>query len=311
MSKVFFTYQQQLDKLEKEKQLIISDRIYAEKVLKELSYYSLISGYKQPFKHRASGKYLRGVTFEEIVSLYYFDEEMRSLFLKYILHVERQIKSLLSYHFCEKYGDLQAEYLNTSNYNTTPKNAGGINKLIRTLTDVVTPPSNYSYITHHINTYGNVPLWVVMNALTFGSVAAMYQYCTTDVRTKVSQNYEKVSESELHQFIRILASCRNVCAHGERLYQFHSRISGPDTVLHSKLNIPKKNGAYVLGKHDLFAVVIALRYLIDKDDFKDFKRQVKSLIKKVGKACPHITEQKLYAYMGFPTNWEMITRIKK
>jgi abortive infection bacteriophage resistance protein len=236
---------------------------------------------------------------------------MRSLFLKYILHVERQIKSLLSYHFCEKYGDLQAEYLNTSNYNTTPKNAGGINKLIRTLTDVVTPPSNYSYITHHINTYGNVPLWVVMNALTFGSVAAMYQYCTTDVRTKVSQNYEKVSESELHQFIRILASCRNVCAHGERLYQFHSRISGPDTVLHSKLNIPKKNGAYVLGKHDLFAVVIALRYLIDKDDFKDFKRQVKSLIKKVGKACPHITEQKLYAYMGFPTNWEMITRIKK
>lgn len=311
MSKVFFTYQQQLNKLEKEKDLIINDKFYAEKKLKELSYYSLISGYKQPFKHLPSGKYMRGVTFEEIVSLYYFDEEMRSLFLKYILHVERQVKSLLSYHFCEKYGDIQTEYLNAANYNNTPRNISGINKLIRTLNDVITPPSNYPYITHHINAYGNVPLWVVMNALTFGSVAAMYQYSTTDVRTKVSQNFEKVSELELHQFIRILASCRNVCAHGERLYQFRARIAGPDTDLHRKLGIPRKNGTYIYGKHDLFAVIIALRYLIDNEEFKEFKRQLKSLIQKTGKECPHITEQKLYEYMGFPSNWDKITRYKK
>ena len=79
MAKVFYTYQQQLDKLEIEKNLIIQDRNYAENKLKEISYYSLIGGYKQPFKHLPSGKYLRGVTFEEIVNLYYFDEEMRSL----------------------------------------------------------------------------------------------------------------------------------------------------------------------------------------------------------------------------------------
>ncbi|MBQ1733523.1 MAG: Abi family protein, partial [Lachnospiraceae bacterium] len=123
VAKVFYTYQQQLDKLEIEKDLIIQDRNYAENKLKEISYYSLIGGYKQPFKHLPSGKYLRGVTFEEIVNLYYFDEEMRSLLLKYILHVERQIKSLLSYHFCEKYGDNQSQYLNANNYNNTPNNA--------------------------------------------------------------------------------------------------------------------------------------------------------------------------------------------
>ena len=49
MAKVFFTYAQQLYKLEHEKGLIINDKQYAEKKLKEISYYSLIGGYKQPF----------------------------------------------------------------------------------------------------------------------------------------------------------------------------------------------------------------------------------------------------------------------
>ena len=311
MKKPFFTYQQQIDKLEKEKGLIISDKQYAEKKLKEISYYSLIGGYKQPFKHAASSNYLRGVTFEEIVNLYYFDEAMRSLFLKYILHVERQIKSLLSYHFCEKYGESQKEYLNPNNYNISSKKVNGINKLISTLNSAISLPSNYPYITHHVNTYSNVPLWVAVNALTFGNVAAMYQYCTTDIRTKVSQNYDSISESELHQFIRIIASCRNVCAHGERLFQFHSRISGPDTILHSKLKVPKKNGTYLLGKHDLFAVVIALRYLVDNEEYKLFKRELLKLIKQVCIDCPHITIQQLYDYMGFPSNWDKITRFKK
>lgn len=311
MAKVFFTYAQQLYKLEHEKGLIINDKQYAEKKLKEISYYSLIGGYKQPFKHGPSGKYVRGVQFEEIVSLYYFDEELRSLFLKYILHVERQIKSLLSYHFCEKYGDLQKEYLDINNYNNTPNNVTGINKLIGFLTSAISLPSNYSYIVHHVNAYGNVPLWVAMNALTFGNVAAMYQYSTSDIRAKVSQNYEHVTEGQLHQFIRVIANCRNVCAHGERLFQFKSRIAGPDTVLHKKLGINYKNGSYVLGKQDLFAIVIALRYLLGNDEFKMFKKSLKLLINRIHKECPHISESQLYAYMGFPSNWENITRFRK
>ena len=41
MAKEFYTNQQQLDKLEKEKDLLIQDRVYAENKLKEISHYSL------------------------------------------------------------------------------------------------------------------------------------------------------------------------------------------------------------------------------------------------------------------------------
>lgn len=121
MQKEFFTYEQQLNKLTQEKALIIPDVHKAKQALEELSYYSLISGYKGLFKNAPSQKYAYGVTFEELVAFYYFDEDLRSLFMKYILHVERHMKSLLSYYFCEKYGVHDTEYLNINNYTLTKK----------------------------------------------------------------------------------------------------------------------------------------------------------------------------------------------
>ena len=45
MAKIFFTYEQQLNKLQQEKDLIIPDTDAAKLTLEKLSYYSLIGGY--------------------------------------------------------------------------------------------------------------------------------------------------------------------------------------------------------------------------------------------------------------------------
>lgn len=311
MPKQFFNYEQQLNKLKNEQQLTISNPAYAEEVLEKLGYYSLIGGYKNLFKHAASGKYIYGVTFEEIVSLYYFDEELRTLFLKYILHIERHMKSMMSYYFCEKYGDNQNAYLNKNNYNLSKRNAFEIERLVKSLNKTISLPSNYAYITHHAKVYGNVPLWVAMNALTFGQVSKMYQYASTDIRTKIAKCFGGISEKQLHQLITIVARCRNVCAHGERLYSFRIRETIPNMPLHKKLNIPQKNGQYTSGKNDLFAVKLALRYLIDNEDFKKFKRNLLHIINNVLKKCPHLSKEQLLNAMGFPESWDKILRYRK
>lgn len=311
MTKAFFTYEQQLDKLQNEKHLTINDTKYAKETLQKLSYYSLIGGYKNLFKHPTSGKYLHGVTFEEIVAFYYFDEELRTLFLKYILHIERHIKSILSYYFCEKHGENQAAYLDVHNYSLSPKSANEISRLVNSLAKSISLPSNYAYITHHAINYGNVPLWVAMNALTFGQVSKMYQYVPSNIRTKISKHFGSLTEKQLHQMITLVARCRNVCAHGERLYSFRIRENIPDMPLHSKLKIPKKNGQFIYGKNDLFAVVIALRYLIGNDDFKRFKRTLLQLMNNTHKNCPHISKEQLLTNMGFPKTWIDILRYQK
>ena len=51
MSKPFLTYQQQLQKLIVDKHLIITDPKTAIEKLQELGYFTLIGGYKQPFRN--------------------------------------------------------------------------------------------------------------------------------------------------------------------------------------------------------------------------------------------------------------------
>ena len=311
MPKTFLTYEQQIDKLKNEKLLTISNEEYAKEFLSKLSYYSLVSGYKKLFKHAPSGKYIHGVSFEELVSFYYFDEELRTLFMKYILHVERNMKSTISYYFCEKYGEQQCEYLNPANYTITRKNKQDVQRLVLSLQKAISLPSHYDYITHHAKQYNNVPLWVAMNTFTFGQVSKIYQYIPNDIQVKISTDFENVSEQQLHQMMRVLASCRNVCAHGERLYSFHINETIPNMPLHTKFQLPQKNGQFQTGKRDLFAVVVALRYLISTEDFKHFKADLSRSIKKVLKKCPHLTEDQLLKEMGFPKNWANITRYKK
>lgn len=311
MAQQFLSYDEQLHKLQTEKELSIPDLSNAKIVLQQISYYSLIDGYKYLFKPFHRGKYYYGVTFEELYYFYLFDEELRSLFLKYILKIEKHIKSMVSYHFCEKYGEKQIEYLTATNYNLNSNNKSQIHRLVNSLSKSIATPSQYKYINHHANNYGNVPLWVAANALTFGQVSKMYQYATSDIRTKVSKNYKNISEVQLHQLITVLARCRNLCAHGERLYNFHIRETIPNMALHYKLQLPSKKGQFCIGKQDLFSVVIALRYLISDEDFKAFKHCLIILINKVLKHCPHITRKQLFKEMGFPENWEKIGRYKK
>ena len=57
MAQAFLTYDEQLDKLQTEKELSIPHLSYAKNILEQISYYSLIDGYKELFKPLRSGKY--------------------------------------------------------------------------------------------------------------------------------------------------------------------------------------------------------------------------------------------------------------
>lgn len=311
MSKPFLSFDDQIKYLEDDKSLIINDRSYAKAMLQQIGYFGLISGYKTPFKNPTTQKYRDGVTFDNIVALYKFDENLRELFLRYLLQIERHIRSLISNHFTEKYGESQTHYLNKSNYDNTAKNRADINLLVKMLNSLANCNQDYPYINHQRNKYGNVPLWVLVNCLTFGSLSKFYILLTPDLRSKISKNFDNVNEKQLHQYLTVLTKFRNVCAHNERLYSYHTKDTIPDTALHLKLGILKKGTEYKSGKRDLFALVIAFRYLLPNDAFKKFKKSLTLIIKHYLRISPFLTESELIKMIGFPENWKLITRYKK
>ena len=225
MPKPFMTYDQQIAKL-KEKQLIIPDDAKAKEELRRVGYYALITGYKELFKNPTTRNYRDGTTLDDIVALYHFDEHLRELTLHYLLQVERHIRSLLSYAFCDIFGDQQTAYLDAGNFNgSSPKRRAGIQVLIdKHLNPLLTRKSQHAYLEHYKRVHGNVPLWVLVNALTFGTLSKFYDLSAPQVQTAVSCEFEGINEQQLVRLLEVLADDRNRCAHGERLFSYLSLI---------------------------------------------------------------------------------------
>ena len=310
ISKPFTTYSQQISNLSKNKGLKINDAKRAEQLLKKCSYYALIDGYKDLFYNPMTRKYISGASFEDIYALYIFDEKLRSIVLKYLCNVEQRIRSLLSYAFCGTYSNNQSDYLNPNNYNNIPKFSAGISKLIRVLSNEAITNTEHTYVVYQRNTYGNVPLWVITKTLTMGQLSKMYSFLPTAIQAKISIHFQGISEKNLSQMMKVITVYRNLCAHNERLFCHKCRYEIPDTRLHDKLKISKTGSHYNLGKRDLFSVVIVLKYLLLPEDFKEFKKEVNSVITIFQKQSPNTQISDLMSKMGFPNNWKNVGKYK-
>lgn len=309
--KPFITYTAQVEKLKNEKNLVITDDDFAVESLQNISYYALIGGYKHPFIDIHTRKYINEACFEDIVALYEFDEELRGIFFKYLCRVERKMRSSISYHFCKKHGERQEEYLNSNNYGNIPKNKNGITKLIKMLDMMANKNKDHEYLVYQRNKYHNIPLWVIMNTLTFGQISKMFEFLPQNMQGAICQDFGNVKKNEMIKYLKVLTLYRNVCAHNERLFSYHTYIDIPDTLLHKKLGISKNGSKYIYGKNDLFSVVITFRYLLPKTDFLLFKKQLLHIFDRYEKRNSNLKLNDLFEYMGFSINWKEITKFRK
>ena len=75
------------------------------------------------------------------------------------------------------------------------------------------------------------------------------------------------------------------------------------------LYIPKSDGEYVYGKNDLFALVIILKQLLDKDNFNLFINEMSYEIDCLSGKLEVIKIEKVLHAMGFPNNYKEIVRM--
>ena len=150
--KRFLTYDNQITLL-KRQGMIVSDENAARDILEQIGFYELVNGYKAIFKRDGHGNYLPGTTFEELYALYKCDENLRQLFLKYMLRVEIHMRSLLSYAFCERFGHEQSAYLTRESYDTEGPAADEINRLIGELDYAANRADKAVYVCHHRKRY--------------------------------------------------------------------------------------------------------------------------------------------------------------
>ena len=70
----------------------------------------------------------------------------------------------------------------------------------------------------------------------------MFDYLKATVPIKVCNDFQQIARKDMHSFLSIMTKHRNVCAHGDRFFNYITKDSITDTLIHKKLHIHQING---------------------------------------------------------------------
>ena len=185
------------------------------------------------------------------------------------------MKSLIAYYFPQKYG--HDNYMLYNNFETNKKDANqNITAVIADFQKQISSRAADPSIAHYLKKYGYVPLWVLNNILTLGQISKFYSIMKQPDRQQISKIFH-ITDNQLESILFYLSAVRNFSAHGNRLYCFRTKRPLADFDAHLLMQITKTDGKeYDVGKRDLFAAMIALRFVLSAEDYK--KRFIHNLV---------------------------------
>ncbi|WP_162287843.1 Abi family protein [Indiicoccus explosivorum] len=309
MDKTFKTLDEQVSIL-RHRGLRISEE--SKQVLQKENYYSLVNGYKElfiqtPATSSTEEQYKDGASFEEIKALYDFDFELRMLLLRRILRIENNIKSSIAYTFSEQHG--HDNYLKIENFDTEVKKnkVNRLKNIIQLLQgiqgEIAKNITKHNSIKHYMTEYGYVPLWVLVNVLSLGTISKFFNLMKQRDRQMVGKSFQ-IQETDFGNMIGFLTLIRNKCAHDERLFDFSAKTQIPTNTIHESLKIPINSGGQpIKGNHDIFAAFICLKLFLSTEDFTKTAMELNDTLTLLTDKLTVISIDEVLDKMGFPENW--------
>lgn len=233
--KPFLTYDQ-LIALMRSRNIIISDEDFAKKALSNMSYYTLVNGYKSSvLSVPGTDSFIPGTRFEELYTLHTLDVSVGNVLLKYILYIERSLKSKISYLVSKQYGvytdpanllhDKPGDYLYRGNYSNARNNR---NDTLKQLTKVINAHSGSGIylsksLVHYQANHNHIPPWILTTSITFGQTIMWYSILKPADRLTICDSFlvnVPLKDEEKKEFIKksfdLLRDFRNNLAHGSR-----------------------------------------------------------------------------------------------
>ena len=303
-TKTATTFEEQINIL-KDRGLIVEDFDDAKLFIQNINYYRF-TAYLIKYKEK-DGSYKQGVKFNDIKNIYLFDQELRHLVVSVLEIVELSFRTYIAYTIAHSCGPLG--YLKSENFIDKKEKEKGFlkdyekeiklkhDKILDDIYTSIDDNKNKLFIRHHNKKYnGDIPIWVLVEVLSFGTISRIYKLLTTDQPMFIYKKLCPVSRKLLKSWVGSLNKLRNECAHYGRLYGTNlSSIKIANKYKNGKVNIYDDT--------KLFAYILAIKDLIySKDIWRSFVSSLHTLLDK------HNRTINLYE-IGFPEDWfEVLTK---
>ena len=274
----------------KQRGLIISDEDTALKQLASISYFRLACYWKVFETDEATHQFASGTHLEDVISLYTFDRQLRSIIFTAIQDIEVAMRTRIIHFFSLSHGAFW--FMDASQFNSR--------SIFQTCLDsiqVELSRSKEEFLQEHFAKYDTPsmpPVWKTLEVVSFGNLSKLYANMKdVEVKKQVAKSFGLPQYTYLESWMRSLTVLRNCCAHHGRAWnrrypampQLPRRL--PFTWVDTQHIRPMK----------LYAQLCTLLYL---EQSITPNSQIKDRLLSLLNAYPHtITRQ-----MGFPLGWE-------
>lgn len=294
----FLTFKEQV-KLFKDRGMIITDEEKAEKVLQFINYYKLKECSLPYFKN---GQYVQGITFDEILTRFYENKNLRINLLRLTEKVEISLKTKFSYLIGEKFGAYgyldfykwvdKTEYCR---HFRTFKEKDFKKRIDRSLGN-----SKNELLETYKQNHNKITIWLVTDILTFGEILDLYKLLYKKYQNKIAKEHN-LSGIIYLSWLENINLIRNLSAHNSNIVDI--KFSTKPKILDEF-----KNKLYFINDKisDRIAVsVLILEYLVFVINLKYPGGAIRKSLKKL---CRNRTDEEAQK-LGFK-DFETIKNLK-
>lgn len=216
----------------KSRGMIVPHDEKAKEILLDIGYYRL--GFywfpyekDYPSKSNRKHEFKEEATFDKVVSLYYFDHDLRTILSPYLYRIEVNFRTYLIYTVSNK-------YKNKPTWFADPKIVSS--SFITHLAASYFTIQKNDAIKHHHKKYPNdiyAPAWKTLEYMTFGDILVLYS-CLKDqaLKKEIAMHYNIRNTNVFENYMGTIRILRNLCAHGHNIYDLKLQKSikaGPIT----------------------------------------------------------------------------------
>lgn len=293
--KPFKEYTEMLELL-KQRNISFNNEQQAIEDLSDFSYYFLINGYKSLFPHE-NDVFKSPINFETIRLIALIDNELNSLLLKYIIFVEKSLRSKISYIISKKYGvetiisedcDITNpnDYFCKDNYANNNKR----NNILKQIKKEIYQCRNKNEsINHYLKNHNHLPLWISINCLVFGDLIKYYSILKSEDKEYICDIFVHSNNITIEQkkdflntSLNVLKKYRNSVAHGHKAFKSGDYIPFEKKAIMLMVNNLISNQQYTdkLRYNHIFSVMFSLGVLLRNDVKESYIRDLEIFISK-------------------------------
>lgn len=267
--------------------LIVRDKQAAMRVLSNINYYRF-TGYLHGFKVKPTGRYRDGTTFEQIHSLYRFDQQLTRILMYALEDIEETFKTRFSYTLTGNFPDEPLIYLQPKIY----RNGDDFTRFQTYFYREVENNRKLPFIKHHIVQYGGqLPMWVAVEIMTMGNLSALYKNLQAPFQKELAATYQ-TGVNQLSSWIQNMTFTRNHLAHYMRVYDFNFGRTPVQC---------KKHHRYTATTGRIFDQIYVMSFMYSDDrEWNNFI--LPELEKLLARYDVFVNPEAL----GFPKNWKEI-----